>query len=157
MSHDDPHRRLFFAVLERSLQDIFKYLASDKSDHKLFENFEGALLWVKEEYDISGYDDKIMEFDNVCDTLEIDPDLLRGRVLAIVEGKYEVPTKLLGGSLWSTRVPAAVEGGDEDSGNREPQDVFCAVRDYYSLSQDENDIPTIFDFDLERISSPVDD
>ena len=70
-------RRLLLAVLEDGIRTLLKYAGARRGRARTLER--EALAWM-----LSDAHSDVFAFASICETLEIDPSRLRGRVLARV-------------------------------------------------------------------------
>jgi len=70
-------RRLLLAVLEDGIRTLLKYAGARRGRARTLER--EALTWM-----LSDAHSDVFAFASICETLEIDPSRLRGRVLARV-------------------------------------------------------------------------
>ena len=76
-----PEERLLFAILEDAISCYQGYLRADKREERLI--FTEAERWI---FDDS---DEFISFNNICDTLRLDPNYIRRGLLAWKQRQWE--------------------------------------------------------------------
>jgi hypothetical protein len=81
----EKEERLMLAVLESAVEDFQKYvLARNPSGKKLFQQAE---QWFLEKNN-----DELFSFENICETLQLDPDYIRQGLMVWKEAKLKTLT-----------------------------------------------------------------